>query len=106
MAQLVKCLPSKQEDPNLIPQNPWEKAWDGATGLEDWRWGGRDKRILGSFWPAKLVTSSVSQGTHQKRQRERDQGRHPAIASGVAFIHMCAFEYTRSAIHTQINILS
>lgn len=53
MAQLVKCLPSKQEDPNLIPQNPWEKAWDGATGLEDWRWGGRDKRIPRSFWPAK-----------------------------------------------------
>lgn len=34
MAQLVKCLPSKQEDPNLIPQNPWEKnlGWRHRPG--------------------------------------------------------------------------
>lgn len=25
MAQLVKCLPGKQEDPNSIPHNPWKK---------------------------------------------------------------------------------
>lgn len=57
MAQLVEYLPSKHEDPGLIP-NTHLKARHGSKYLKSQFCGGRDKRIHEVCWPASLIKSS------------------------------------------------
>lgn len=52
---LVKCLFSKHEEVNTVPEPMFKKNWTWWCAFVFQQWGGGERQIPGGYWPASLT---------------------------------------------------
>lgn len=81
VAQSVKCLPCKYEDPSSDPHNAFKKPSMAQHSWDSQRWGGWDGRIHGAWWPDTLAGGWV-QDFSERLSRAR------ACTHTLTFVHI------------------